>query len=146
MAYAFQRDRIENFLGDIQEYEVLTSGGESGWEWQPVNPALPEHRLTGAFTWQIPVGRNQALPRRHAAVLDAIARRLAVPRRAVRIYSGRPCFFNTPAVSGNPKLDNPTRDQWFDTSQVRGAAGVHAAHQPGGTSTGSTGPAPGSWT
>ena len=44
-AYAFQRDRIENFLGDIEEYEVLTSGGESGWEWQPVNPALPEHRV-----------------------------------------------------------------------------------------------------
>ena len=46
VAYAFQRDRIENFLGDIQEYEVMTSGGQSGWEWQPVNPVLPEHRLT----------------------------------------------------------------------------------------------------
>ena len=36
---------------------------------------------------------------------------------AVRVYSGRPIFFNTLQVSGNPKLDNPTRDRWFDTSK-----------------------------
>ena len=94
-AYAFQRDRIENFLGDIEEYDVLTSGGESGWEWQPVNPALPEHRLTGAFTWQIPVGRNQA----YLDDMTRLARRASLGgwqyTTAVRLYSGRPIFFNT---------------------------------------------------
>ena len=36
---------------------------------------------------------------------------------AGRFYSGRPVFFNTSyVVTGNPKLDNPTRDKWFDTT------------------------------
>jgi hypothetical protein len=35
----------------------------------------------------------------------------------VRLYSGRPVLFgNAMAVSGNPTLDSPTRDRWFDTS------------------------------
>ena len=35
---------------------------------------------------------------------------------AVRAYSGRPVLFKRAAVSGNPTLDIPTRDRWFDTS------------------------------
>ena len=115
VAYAFQRDRIENFLGDIQEYEVMTSGGKSGWEWQPVNPVLPEHRVTSAFTWQIPVGRERAYLDEMPALLDAVLGGWQYSA-ALRFYSGRPILFNTLAVSGNPKLDNPTRDKWFDTS------------------------------
>jgi hypothetical protein len=114
-AYAFQRDRIENWLSDIDEYEVLTSGGESGWEWQPANPALPEHRVTGAITWQIPVGRGQKFGADMPAALDAAIGGWQYTT-TVRLYSGRPVFFNTNAVSGNPKLDNPTRDRWFDTT------------------------------
>jgi outer membrane receptor protein involved in Fe transport len=115
-AYAFQRDRIENWLGDIQEYEVLTSGGERGWEWQPVNPALPEHRVTGALTWQIPVGRNQAYGSDMPAALDAVVGGWQYTT-TIRLYSGRPIFFSTNAVSGNPKLDDPTRDLWFDVTK-----------------------------
>jgi hypothetical protein len=115
-AYAFQRDRIENFLGDIQEYDVLTSGGESGWEWQPLNPALPEHRVTGALTWQIPVGRNQRYLNDMNPIVDGILGGWQYTT-AVRLYSGRPIIFNTGAVSGDPTLDNPTRDRWFDTSK-----------------------------
>ena len=36
---------------------------------------------------------------------------------STRWYSGRPLLWgNSYLVSGNPKLDNPTRDRWFDTS------------------------------
>jgi hypothetical protein len=126
VAYAFQRDRIENWLSDIDQYEVFTSGGKSGWEWQPINlgtpsgapaPAtLPEHRMTGAFSWQIPVGRNQALLSDLPAALEYIVGGWQYST-AVRIYSGAPILFaNAYAVSGNPRLDNPTRDRWFDTS------------------------------
>jgi len=39
---------------------------------------------------------------------------------SARFYSGRPILFNASLnVSGNPKLDNPTRDQWFDTSMFK---------------------------
>ena len=116
-AYAFQRDRIENWRGDLEQYAVLTSGGEDGWEWQPANPALPEHRLTGAVTWQIPVGRNQAYLADMPYLLDAVVGGWQYTT-AVRLYSGRPILFtNANAVSGDPTLDDPTRDLWFDTSK-----------------------------
>jgi hypothetical protein len=116
VAYAFQRDRVENWLGDVEQYQVLQSGGKEGWHWQPSNPALPEHRLTGAVTWVLPVGRNQALLSDMPAALDYVLGGWQYSS-AVRVYSGRPVLFtNALAVSGNPKLDSPTRDRWFDTS------------------------------
>ncbi len=116
VAYAFQRDRIQNWLGDVEQYEVMTSGGTTGWEWQPVNPALPEHRLTGALTWQLPVGKGQALLSDIPTALDLIVGGWQYTT-AVRAYSGRPILFtNALAVSGNPTLDNPTNAAWFDTS------------------------------
>ena len=77
VAYAFQRDRIQNWLGDVEQYQVMTTSGQEGWEWQPANPALPEHRLTAALTWQLPVGRiAPTLPTLRAGRLHP--RRLAV--------------------------------------------------------------------
>jgi hypothetical protein len=115
-AYAFLRERIENWLGDLELYEVLTSNGESGWEWQPVNPALPEHRFTSAITWQVPVGRERDYFSEMPVWLDAVAGNWQLTS-TVRIYSGSPVLFtNAYAVSGNPRLSNPTNDRWFDTS------------------------------
>ncbi len=117
VAYAFQRDRIQNWLSDIDQYEVLTSNGDSGWEWQPVNPALPEHRVTAAVTWQLPVGRDQRFLSEMPTALDYVIGGWQFTTTG-RYYSGRPVLFgNAYQVSGNPKLDNPTRDQWFDTSK-----------------------------
>lgn len=120
MAYAYQYDRIQNWLGPLEQYEVLTSGGKSGWEWQPlgVSPyaAIPEHRLTGAVSWQIPIGRNHAYLSEMPLWLDYVAGGWQYSA-AFRAYSGAPVIFsNAYAVSGNPTLDNPTRDRWFDTT------------------------------
>ena len=51
---------------------------------------------------------------------------------SARFYSGRPLLFGTSYdVSGNPKLDNPTRDQWFDTTKFAVLQRhEHAAHEP----------------
>ncbi|HYU79829.1 MAG TPA: TonB-dependent receptor, partial [Vicinamibacterales bacterium] len=115
-AYAFQRDHIENWLGDIEQYQVLQTGGKDGWHWQPPNPSLPEHRLTGALTWQVPVGRDRAFLSDMPSALDYVLGGWQYTT-AVRIYSGRPVLFtDANAVSGDPKLDSPTRDRWFDTS------------------------------
>jgi hypothetical protein len=116
VAYAYQKDRIQNWLGDIQQYQVLQSGGEDGWEWQPVNPALPEHRLTGAVTWMIPVGRDRAYLSDMSPLLDAFVGGWQYSM-AARVYSGIPVLFtNAYAVSGNPKIGDPTNQRWFDTS------------------------------
>jgi hypothetical protein len=116
VAYAFQRDRVRNWLGEVEQYDVLTTNGEEGWEWQPANPALPDHRLTGALTWQLPIGRDRRFLSTIPAALDYAIGGWQYSA-AVRVYSGRPVLFtNANAVSGNPTLDSPTRDLWFDTS------------------------------
>jgi len=116
VAYAFQQDRIENTLSDLDAYEVLQTNGQSGWEWQPVNPAIPEHRMTSAVSWQIPVGRGRHYMSDMSKGLDYVLGNWQVST-AIRVYSGRPVLFtNALSVSGNPKLDNPTNDRWFDTS------------------------------
>ena len=117
VAYAFQRDRIENWLGDREQYKVMTTGGKEGWQWQPTNPALPEHRFTSALTWQLPVGRERRFGTNMPAALDYVVGGWQYTN-TFRFYSGAPVLFtNAMQVSGNPKLDNPTRDQWFDTSK-----------------------------
>ena len=40
-AYAFQRDRIENWLGDDQRYQVLQSGGEWAGSGSRPTPRFP---------------------------------------------------------------------------------------------------------
>ncbi|MBM3787715.1 MAG: hypothetical protein FJW30_25445 [Acidobacteria bacterium] len=35
-----------------------------------------------------------------------------------QVVSGEHLRFGTMQVAGNPKIDNPTRDRWFDTSKL----------------------------
>ena len=39
---------------DVEQFQVLQSGGEEGWEWQPANPALPPS--TRSSHWCSPSG------------------------------------------------------------------------------------------
>ncbi len=113
-AYAWTHERTQTWFDDIHQYEVLTSGGESDWQWQPTQ--VPVHRITTAFTWQIPVGTGRALLTDASPVLDAFVGGWQYSASG-RWYSGRPLIWGTSyIVDGNPKLDDPTRDRWFDTS------------------------------
>jgi hypothetical protein len=115
VAYAYNYERVQQWFDDIKNYEVLRTNGESGWEWRPTD--TPAHRLTTAFTWQIPVGRGRAVGSDWNAALDAALGNWQYTASG-RFYSGRPVFFNTSyVVSGNPNLDSPTRDRWFDTTK-----------------------------
>jgi hypothetical protein len=77
---------------------------------------VPAHRFTGAVTWQLPVGRDRTYGSTMPTALDWVIGGWQYSL-ATRFYSGRPVLFNTSyVVSGNPKIDNPTRDKWFDAS------------------------------
>jgi hypothetical protein len=100
---------------------VLQSGGDAGWEWRPLAEATdrganPVHRFTTAISWQIPVGRGQRYGSDMNQIADVFLGGWQYTTTG-RYYSGRQLIFGTSyAVSGNPKIDNPTRDRWFDTS------------------------------
>jgi hypothetical protein len=113
-AYAYNYERVQNWYDDIAQYKVLTSGGKDGWSWVPTS--TPAHRFTAAATWQIPIGRERAIGTNMSQALDLFVGGWQYTASA-RYYSGRPLLWGSSLlVSGNPKLDKPTNDKWFDTS------------------------------
>lgn len=117
-AYAWTRDRIQQWYDDLATYKTLKTDGKEGWTWLPVANS-PTHRLTTAMTIQLPFGHDRRFGKNMPEVLDLLIGGWQYTASA-RLYSGRPILFNTSlSVSGNPKIDNPTRDKWFDTSMFK---------------------------
>ena len=113
VAYAYNRERRQEWFDDLAQYEIATTG--EGWEWRTSNS--PRHRVTAALTWQVPVGRERRFLSDMPVVLDAVLGGWQIST-ATRWYSGRPLLFNTSyIVDGDPTLDNPTNDLWFDVSK-----------------------------
>jgi hypothetical protein len=115
IGYAWNYERRQDWFDDIAQYRVLQTNGDEGWEWRPTD--TPTHRVTTALTVQLPFGREHRFGANIPHALD-----LAIggwQYSAVgKYYSGRPLLFNTSyVVQGNPTIDNPTRDRWFDTSK-----------------------------
>ena len=139
VAYAYQRDRVQNWLSNTQQYEVLTSGGDSGWEWQPTNPSLPEHRFTTALTWQLPVGRGRRYGSEMPLILDYVVGGWQYTN-GFRYYSGQPVLFTTAmVVNGDPKLDDPSRDTVVRHQRCSRRSPPSPIARTRSTSTGSTG-------
>jgi Carboxypeptidase regulatory-like domain len=114
VGYAWNHERLQQWFDDLAQYQVLKTDGEDGWEWRVTD--APTHRLTVAGTVQIPVGRGHRFGEDMSPVLDAIIGGWQYTATG-RAYSGRPLLFGTSyVVTGNPKIDNPTNDRWFDTS------------------------------
>jgi hypothetical protein len=120
VAYAYNYDLTQAWFDDLAQYEFQQTG--EGLDWRPtqqagVSAAAPRHRITAAATLEIPVGKNRRffsdMPRALDVALGGWQYSLSA-----RYYSGDLLLFqNSYVVDGNPKLDNPTRDQWFDTSK-----------------------------
>jgi hypothetical protein len=113
-AYAWNHERIQQWFDDIGQYQVLTTDGEEGWEWRPTD--TPVHRFTAAVSWEIPIGRDRAYMSDMSVPLDLVLGGWQYTASG-RWYSGRPLLFgNSYVVTGDPRVDNQTRDNWFDTS------------------------------
>lgn len=121
-AYVYDNAQRQEWFDDRANYEVLQSDGTEGWEWRPLveandRGANPRHRFTTAVTWQIPVGRDRRFLADLPTAVDMVLGGWQYTTTA-RAYSGRQVVFPTSyAVSGDPSLDSPTRDRWFDTTK-----------------------------
>jgi hypothetical protein len=113
-SYAYSNEQVQEWYDDLATYQTLTKGNDAGWQWRPVAD-VPRSRFTMAVSYQLPFGRDRKYGSSMNAVLDGIVGgwQYTVSNRT---YGGRPLIFGTYLVSGNPKLTNPTRAKWFDTS------------------------------
>lgn len=108
VAFAYQREQTQEFFDDLATYARK-------FEWRDTD--TPRRRLTSAVRWDIPVGRGRWLLRDAPKAVDMIVGGWSFTT-TTRLYSGRPLFFTQNLlVSGNPKLSNPSKDKWFDTSK-----------------------------
>ncbi|HEU0178276.1 MAG TPA: TonB-dependent receptor [Blastocatellia bacterium] len=106
--YAYQREASTEFFDDL-----ATFAGDLTWRFRGDSP---RHRFNHALTWELPVGRGRWLLKNAAKPVDLALGGWQLTTTN-RWYSGRILQFSQNLiVSGNPKLDHPTHDRWFDTS------------------------------
>ncbi len=104
--YAYQREASTEFFDDR-----ATFARDLTWRFRGDSP---RHRFNHALTWQIPVGRGRWLLKDAPKAVDLTLGGWQLTTTN-RWYSGRILQFNQNLiVSGNPKVDNPTHDRWFD--------------------------------
>jgi hypothetical protein len=105
-AYNYNRQRTEAFFNPDDEYA-------RNFTFQPSNN--PRHRMTMAGSYGLPFGRG----RRLLKDLHPIANGALGGWSVSGIYtfsSGQFVRFGQAIIEGNPRIDNPTRDRWFDTA------------------------------
>ncbi len=84
----------------------------------------PRNRLVSSAVWKLPVGKGRRFAANVPRALDyAIGG--WVTSSIMRYQSGALLSFSGITVNGNPKLDHPTPDRWFDVTKF-GQLGAYA--------------------
>ncbi|MFB3829954.1 MAG: carboxypeptidase regulatory-like domain-containing protein [Bryobacteraceae bacterium] len=105
-AYNYARQKGYNFFNDDDTYARR-------FTW--LNSNLPRHRLSAAGTYHLPFGKGRPLLNRAHPVVNAILGGWSTSSM-LALNSGNFLRFGGAIVNGNPIIDNPTRERWFDTS------------------------------
>jgi len=106
VAYNYNRQRGMHFFNAIEEY-----AGDLSW----LGSAERRRRLNVAGGYDFPIGRK----RRFFSELHPVLNGIAGGWSASWIFaleSGALLRFGQAIVSGDPRIENPTRDRWFATS------------------------------
>jgi carboxypeptidase family protein len=107
LGYSYHVERDQRFYDSIADYEHT-------FTWQ--NPNTYRQRFTLAGTWDVPLGKGRAFMNAAPRVVDAI---LGGWKLSPVVFwrSGNLLGFGGMLTDGtDPKLDNPTPQQWFKTS------------------------------
>ena len=106
MGYNYSNQQDQVFYDDIANFTQT-------FTWQDND--RPRHRLTMAGTWEVPVGRGRSYLSNMNRVLDAIVGGWDVTG-FLSWRSGFYVRFGTMLVSGDPVIDDPTPQRWWDAS------------------------------
>jgi hypothetical protein len=105
--YSYHVEKDETFYDNIATYTRQFS-------WQ--NGTSYRHRISGAGTWDVPVGKGRTFMATSNPVVNAIVGGWRVSG-VVLWRSGNLMSFGGMLWNGtSPKISNPTPEKWFDTS------------------------------
>jgi hypothetical protein len=108
-AYNYNQERNEAYFNDIQQYvrQVFWLGSNNA-----------RHRLTLAGTYELPVGKGKRLGASMHPVLNAAFGGWQLS--GIYTYrSGEFIRFGAAEVNGDPVIDNPGPEKWFNTDAFR---------------------------
>jgi hypothetical protein len=106
VGYNYNNSRNEEFYDEQDLFtQTLT--------YQPARNA--RHRLTGAFIYELPFGKGRPFMTDANAIVDGILGGWSVST-LFTYNSGLYLRFGGMLAEGNPRLDDPGNNRWFDTS------------------------------
>jgi hypothetical protein len=85
-------------------------------DFQMIDTREPRHYIRTAGTWELPFGKGRKFLGDANRIVDAIAGGWATSN-IFMWNSGPRLTFGAMTVSGDPTIDNPTKDKYFDTSK-----------------------------
>ena len=83
--------------------------------WSSLDSGTPRHRITGAGTWALPVGKGRKFLTGAPRLLDAVVGGWNLAG-TMTYHSGTLLNFGGMLVNGDPHIKNPGPNGWFDTS------------------------------
>jgi hypothetical protein len=107
IGYNYNRERNEEFY-DEQDFFTNTLA------YQPA--ANARHRFTGASIYELPIGRGRKYGANMNRIADAVVGGWSLSG-LFTFNTGTFLRFGAFQVSGDPTIDNPVNDRWFDTSK-----------------------------
>lgn len=105
--YIYIREKTQGFFNDLQTYQ-------NQLVWQDSNQ--PHHRVTAAFTYELPLGKGKTYLASLPAVANAIIGGWQITGLITYTSGDYPRFTQALNVSGSPCVSNPTPQAWFNKS------------------------------
>ncbi len=106
VTYVYINEKTQAFFNDLDTFA-------NNLTWQ--NSNQPRHRVNIAGTWELPFGKGRAYLSQMPKAADAVLGGWKVTG-LWQFTSGDFLRFDNMIANGNPCVDNPTTQRWFDTS------------------------------
>ncbi|MEP7365385.1 MAG: TonB-dependent receptor [Acidobacteriota bacterium] len=107
VGYNYNRERNEEYFDDVDNFA-------NNLTYQPATNA--RHRITGAAIYQLPFGKGRKFMASSHALVEGILGGWSLSG-IITANTGTYLRFGTLQVSGDPSIDNPTKERMFDTSK-----------------------------
>ena len=109
MGYSYNYDQTQQYFNADDQYAYL---------WSFIDAADPRHRISLSGTYDFPFGKGRPFLSNLHPVLNAVFGGWSTSG-LFAYNSGAFLRFGGALVDGNPAIDNPTRDRYFDTSKFK---------------------------